>query len=180
MIKRYKNYNDYELLYLITEGNRYAYDILFNKYDVYIYKIASTYIPYGDKKEDLIQEGRLLLFNCIKSYKDYHNISFFSYFSICLKRAFNKLYNTEYYKMISLNEDITNIDLNGVSPHSYNLYKGKRIFDDELEIEMYDDVILGNLNLRVFADNHNITYSKAYYIYTNIISKLKTFFSIDL
>ena len=70
MVKRFDNYNDYELLYLIREGSEFALNYLFKKYDVLIYKIATSFYPKGDKFEDLLQEGRMVLYNSInKLYK---------------------------------------------------------------------------------------------------------------
>ena len=51
-----KLYNDYEILYLIKEGNEVALSFIFKKYEPYIWKIASAYHRYNDKREDLVPE----------------------------------------------------------------------------------------------------------------------------
>ena len=57
----YKDYNDYELIEYINEGNEEANNILIKKYEPLIIKIATKMLPYcknnGLEKNDLIQEG---------------------------------------------------------------------------------------------------------------------------
>ncbi|MCR5231496.1 MAG: hypothetical protein K6B64_02515 [Acholeplasmatales bacterium] len=102
----YKFYNDFEMLYLIKEGNELAYNIMFLKYEKYIWKIVLESYPYNSKNEDLVQEGRIVLHNCILGYNSYMNVSFFSYFTICLKRKIYREIKKPYYDgYLSLNEE---------------------------------------------------------------------------
>ena len=64
----FAGYNDYELIYLVNEGSERALNVLYQKYYIYIYKVAAKYIPRGDKKNDLIQEGLMLLNQSIKRF----------------------------------------------------------------------------------------------------------------
>ena len=174
---RYYNYNDYKLLYLINEGSEEAYEILLDKYDKLIYKIASKIYPYGDKMMDLVQEGRMILFKCIEKYKDDGGASFYSYFRISLERRFyNLVKNDSYYQQTSI-EDSANVysnDLTGV-----NIHKGYRYFNNELEIRMFDECLINGMSIKDFASKYNLKYSKAYSIHKEIISSLKRTFSID-
>lgn len=178
MAKRYQNYNDYELLYLIKEGSERALEILFEKYEVYISKIARGFIPYGDKCEDLIQEGRIVLFSCIKRYRDDFDVSFFSFVSISIKRCFYKLIKTDYYTMPVLSEDAANINLN-VMHNEHNIYTGRRFFNDEILIKLFDECIIGNTSLSYFGKKYGLSYNQVYYKYNLAISELKKFFPID-
>ena len=76
------NYNDYELLYLIQDGEEKALHVLLKKYDTLIYTVVREMYPYGDKAYDLMQEGRMTLYNCIYKYSKAKEISFYSYFYI--------------------------------------------------------------------------------------------------
>ena len=92
----YKDYNDYELIYLIKEGNESALNFFFEKYEKYIIKVVESYIHYDEGlKEDYIQEGRIILYECIYRYDEDSNVSFFSYFTIILKRKLLKLIQSE-------------------------------------------------------------------------------------
>ena len=70
----YINCNDYELLYLINEGNEKALKLLFDKYDHLIRMLAKEYAPYGNRSADLAQEFRMILYKCIECYKEEYDI----------------------------------------------------------------------------------------------------------
>ena len=57
----YTNYNDYELLYLISEGSELALDLLYKKYYIYINKVVGKINVPKYTKEDLVQEGIKIL-----------------------------------------------------------------------------------------------------------------------
>ncbi|MGM9969212.1 MAG: hypothetical protein ACI35S_02320 [Anaeroplasma sp.] len=161
------NYNDYYLLYLISEGSEIAYIYLFKKYDSLIHKLIIDYYPFGDKRDDLLQEGRLVIFNSLKCFNEYHNISFYSYVLISLKRRFRRLLDNDYYHMPVFSE----YQISSYEHHS--IYRGSLFFQDELSIKIYDECILGNLKLKNFAKKYNIPYSKLYYKYSNMKKHLK-------
>ncbi|MCR5112691.1 MAG: hypothetical protein K6A63_02005, partial [Acholeplasmatales bacterium] len=92
----YIPHNDYELLYLYKEGNERALDILFYKYEHLIETVVNDYMPYGDSRPDMVQEGRIILFNCIKSFNEYIGVTFYSYFVIALRRKLYKLAKDNY------------------------------------------------------------------------------------
>lgn len=165
-----KLYNDYEILYLIKEGNEVALAFIFKKYEPYIWKIASAYHRYNDKREDLVQEGRIILFNCIKAFNEDLGISFFSFFTLCIKRDFLKRVSNDYYKInIYLKEDII-----GTMDYSKNIvYTSEALLEDLEEKEMYQFVILDGMSLRLYAEKKHLDYPKVYYKYGMLIKKLK-------
>ena len=59
----YKDYNDYELINYIAEGNEDANNILIEKYKPLITKMATKVLPYcrsnGLELSDLVQEGMI-------------------------------------------------------------------------------------------------------------------------
>ena len=61
----FKNYNDYELIYYIKDGNEAALDFMIKKYEPLIKKLTTSFIRFSDKRDDLIQEGFLILMKCI-------------------------------------------------------------------------------------------------------------------
>lgn len=86
----YKNYNDYELLNYIYEGNEEANNIIIKKYEPLITKIAIRMLPYcknnGLELSDLIQEGMIGLNHAIEKYHELENSLFFTYAKTCIRR----------------------------------------------------------------------------------------------
>lgn len=170
----YKDYNDYELIYLIKEGNESALNFFFEKYEKYIIKVVGSYIHYDEGlKEDYIQEGRIILYECIYRYDEDSNVSFFSYFTIILKRKLLKLIQSEMKFKYILCEDIL---IDYFPKKKQRRLEGKYYFDDELKIKLFDQCIIGGIPLKDFADKNNIEYNKLYYIYQKMLEDLKRFF----
>ncbi len=89
-MSKYKEENDYELLYLVSENNDDAKDIFFKKYDNIIKMKASKYTSYVTSKgfdfNDLFQEGRLGLTQAINDYKEQKNVQFHTFANLCIDR----------------------------------------------------------------------------------------------
>lgn len=168
---KFAYYNDYELLFLISEGSEPALILLYQKYEALIYKLANSFYPYGDKRDDLIQEGRILLFDCIYRYNTRQSTSFYSYFLISLRRTFQRKRKSSYYDSFVFLEDEKEL------PPS-NSYKsvfddGKRFFTDPLEISIYNECYVGGMSLKAYAANNNLDYSRVYYKSKIMASRLK-------
>ena len=86
----YKNENDYELLYLISENNEEAKEMFFEKYKPFIVTKANYLYPQIKNKgydiSDLIQEGMIGLSRAINDYKEQKNIKFSSFANVCIER----------------------------------------------------------------------------------------------
>lgn len=86
----YKDFNDYELLSYIAEGNEDANNIIIKKYEPLIVKIATKMLPYcqnnGLDKSDLIQEGMIGLNHAIDRYKEQEDTLFYTYAKTCIER----------------------------------------------------------------------------------------------
>lgn len=86
----YKDFNDYELLNYISEGNEDANNIIIKKYEPLINKIATKMIPYcknnGLEKSDLIQEGMIGLNHAIEKYHEQKDVLFYTYAKKCIER----------------------------------------------------------------------------------------------
>ena len=161
----YKDYNDYELIYLICEHNEKATKALINKYEKYIKKIVYEYgLSYA--KEDAIQECLILLFECIKRYKMSSNSMFFTYYSVCVKHRIIKYLRmqTKNQQMISYNEQIDYGLSEETSPFEF---EEKTIhFDTLLEQNIYEEIFKGNMNIKEFVSKYNEDIKRVYnYIY---------------
>lgn len=129
-MNNYKDYNDYELVYLAQEKNEDAIEILYKKYNPIMYKKCKKYLPFlkGVELEDLIQDCYIVLDNAIKCFNQDNTTTFYTFITICLDRYLvntykrnnntkNKLLNEslpldslkeEEFSLIDLIEDNTN------------------------------------------------------------------------
>lgn len=86
----YKDYNDYELLNYIAEGNEDANNIIIKKYEPLINKVALKMLPYckgnGLELSDLVQEGMIGLNHAIDRYQEMENTLFYTYANKCIER----------------------------------------------------------------------------------------------
>lgn len=117
----YKDHNDYELLYLVSENNEDAKEIFFDKYKPIVELKAKKLYPYvmnkGYELNDLIQEGMIGLSQAINDYKEQKNVQFSTFASICIERqimTFVRDVNRQKHKILndSLSIDST-IDKKG-------------------------------------------------------------------
>ncbi len=104
----YKEFNDYEILYMIGESTNF--DILYRKYQPLIYKVMKRYQnifkTYGYEMDDLMQIGYITLYKTSFLYQD--NNLFYTYFISSLKKAIiNEIRLNETYKKTCLNKAIS-------------------------------------------------------------------------
>ena len=107
----YKDINDYELLYMVSENNDDALDVLFKKYRPIIdRKIRHWYFlakRCGMEKEDLEQEIFLIFIKAYKNYSDNSSL-FYTYFNFL------------------------------VDNHLKSYFKGKKIVDEKF-VSLYEE-----------------------------------------
>ena len=128
-VQNYREFNDYELLYLINENDENAYNILYQKYRNFIFNVAKKY-SYNTKKfgidiNDLIIEGYMGLEKAIETHHKYDNIKFsrlvkifvnrniISYIRGATSSKYNSLNNSLYIEDINckINKNNDEIDI---------------------------------------------------------------------
>ncbi len=149
----YKDHNDYELLYLVSENNEDAKEIFFDKYKSIVELKAKKLYPYvmnkGYELNDLIQEGMIGLSQAINDYKEQKNVQFSTFASICIERqimTFVRDVNRQKHKILndSLSIDST-IDKKGRPLMEIAFDEKNRNPEDSLieldeEVEMLDKI----------------------------------------
>ena len=149
----YKDHNDYELLYLVSENNEDANEIFFDKYKSIVELKAKKLYPYvmnkGYELNDLIQEGMIGLSQAINDYKEQKNVQFSTFASICIERqimTFVRDFNRQKHKILnySLSIDST-IDKKGRPLMEIAFDEKNRNPEDSLieldeEVEMLDKI----------------------------------------
>ncbi len=110
---KYKEYNDYELLYMVKEESNEAYEILQKKYEPLIYKKATEINRYmkgnGLEIKDLMQEGRLGLIEAIKNYNQDRN-EFITFAYACIENRIhhiNRVFKSNKNKTLNVAMDNT-------------------------------------------------------------------------
>lgn len=87
---KYRDMNDNELLYYVSEGIEEAYDVLFKKYDSLINNAAAKMLKHckgtGIEFSDLIQEGMVGLSNAVNNFDENKEASFYTYAKMCIER----------------------------------------------------------------------------------------------
>lgn len=115
----YKNENDSELIYLISESNEEAKEIFYEKYRGVIEVKAKKYANFVSSKgydiNDLIQEGMIGLTQALNDFKEQKNVQFNTFANLCIDRQiFSFIRNITRDKHKILNDSVS-IDAN-VSP----------------------------------------------------------------
>ncbi len=107
-------YDDSELMYLISENNEEANNIIFKKYSTVIDLYAKKYLNLIDGKgmdyNDLYQEGLIALNEAINKYKEQKNIKFASFASLCIERKMVSLVRMASRKKHSILNDSYSLD----------------------------------------------------------------------
>ena len=81
-----ERYNDFELLYMISEDSHEALEIMFEKYKPLIYRRIKSFNIRKGYIEDFYQEGMIALYDAIKKYNSNSNITFTNFFDLILQR----------------------------------------------------------------------------------------------
>lgn len=108
----YRDYNDYELVEFIYEGNEEANNIILEKYTPMINNLASKMIKHcnnnGIDYNDLCQEGYIGLNYAINHFNEEKNTVFFTYVKKCIERKMiSTIISSNRLKHRFLNESIS-------------------------------------------------------------------------
>lgn len=108
----YNDYNDYELMSYVAEGNEDASDILIEKYIPYVNSVAGRMIKYcknnGIDYSDLRQEGLIGLTEAINKFTELKGTSVYTYVTRCIDRKIiSTVVKANRQKHRALNESIS-------------------------------------------------------------------------
>lgn len=143
----YKDYNDYELISYISEGNEEANNIIIKKYEPLINNIAFKMIKYcsgtGLEKNDLVQEGMIGLNHALSHFQEQKDTSFYTFAKTCIeRRMISTVIASKRLKHKILNESLS-------YDNDENENSFERIFKDEtmnpenivIDIDTEDDLV---------------------------------------
>ena len=144
----YKNYNDYELIYMVRENDDNSRNILYEKYYPIVCKFASDYYhrysDYGYEYDDFYQEAMYAFDKAIVNYNEEKDTLFYTFLIVCLRRCLlsfvrnisNKNKNISNSLFVELDNDSL---IDKKSTFSF-IFEEKEIQDICKEI-MYDDTL---------------------------------------
>ncbi len=124
-------YNDYELLYMISEESEEALEIMVNKYSVLIHSRLKKFRIQNNYLDDYYQEGLIVLFEAIKKYKTDSPMSFTNFFDLLLQRRIMDLLrkNKKYFENNLLVEEVEVVEIYNANNTNNNEEKILKLID---------------------------------------------------
>lgn len=145
-----RSLNDYELIYLIVQGDKEAEQVMLEKYNLLVWKnvnsIFSGYVPTGVERDDLYQEGIISLFKSFTTFDPERNVPFFAFANLCIERSmigyirkFSSNANKQFYSSLPLDAFVS---------EEISLYNNEVLADPEIISSLVKfDEQFGNLYL---------------------------------
>lgn len=151
----YKEVNDYEILYMISENNDVDYEYLIKKYEPLVNKYATKYLflakRCGLEKEDLKQIGYLSIYKAINYYKILNSNSLYTYLNKSIENNILKeIKSNSTYKKLALN---LSFSYDSKVPNT-NLYYYEILKDDK----DYQQECLLNFNNKIISFKNTLEY----------------------
>lgn len=182
-------YNDYELLDLISDNDELAYNIMLDKYKPLIYKMARKYYNFAIGNyyvefalSDFVNEGYLAFDRAVKNFNQDKEAIFYSYLCSCLKSNYflmlRSLFTLKNKPLLHYQElDFEINDSKQIDPYDYI---NSIIFYDDLKdyllnLEFIDSAILelrfNNFKYREIVDLLEVNNARI----NRVISKARKF-----
>jgi len=156
---RFKH-NDYEIISLARGGNDEALKLLFEKYSALIYKKVYKFnLAY--EKDDMYQEGLMVMFKSIKKFDETMNKSFTRYFELNLERRYISIVSKRVRRQEIMEENMDYIYQNNHAVNDCGEYY--QIYLDEIskiltktENLVYTLRELKNYSIAFIKDNYEL------------------------
>ena len=154
------------LIEKIKNNDEEAFNILANKYIPSIRFVVKCYKLLFDE-EDAIQEGLILLYKCVFTFNKDRNVSFYSYYLVCLRRELvhqGNCYDARYNECLRLNEEafVSNYDLK----YSDLVYDVNNCNDlDAVQKNIFNAFYVKNMSIDFISKKYNLD---KYVIYRNL------------
>ena len=161
-------YNDNELLYLISEKDEVALEIMMNKYEPLIKSMLVRYKIKSKNFEDFHQECLMTLYNCVNKYREDRKISFNSYLEMSLNYCIQNILKKEksyFYDVVLMEMQ----DLDYILP-----VKEEETIEYSFEkLSLYEKKVLKYLSEGYTISNISLQLNKESRSIYNTISRIK-------
>lgn len=154
----YLGWNDYELIYLIKEGNELALNLMYRKYSNFI-RIKARKLGFKSYFiDDCVQEGLLLLTKALMVYDSKYNKSFWSFFNLILERRLWR-----YHKQIQTDEVIMDdLDLVDQNRFKEKIKEYGTILKDSYLQKIYEEIFFYRTSVNDLARMLEVKPAKIY------------------
>ena len=157
----FKDFNDFELIYLIKDHNEKALKLLIDKYEVILRKILYDKKIYGYLYEELVLEGIFLLYKCVRCFDGAQN--FYKYYAISVIRMVGK-----HLSKIKLNEKVVSIaQIADIKENEGEREYCHIDFENHLQIQIAEGIKDG-YKLKEISEILNVDVSKIYYEFSKM------------
>jgi len=100
--QEYDLYTDGDLIKKFNVGNKEAEKCLMKRYFYLIRRINNSFYIADEKKDDILQESMIGLFEAMKTYDERYGVSFKTYAEICIRRQIiSALRKTKKYETVN-------------------------------------------------------------------------------
>ena len=160
-----ENYNDYDIIYEVLNGNINAFEILVKKYEKMIYNLALSKLGSHENAQDLTQECFLRAYRRLRSYNRV-NAAFSTWIYILCRNLiydFCKATKNRQYLEVSLyisnnGEEFTEIEITDISGEpSEIIIRAERI---QKIREAIDSLPENHRNIIIMRDINGLSYNK--------------------
>ena len=154
-------HNDYEIIKLIREGDIDALQLMFEKYSPLIYKkIHQFNLAY--EKEDMYQEGLMLLNTSIKKFDAKYGKSFTRYFELNLNRKLISIVSQRSRRSVIFHEHTRYIFEQSHSLEEHNPYHELYVKEISKILTKTENLVytlreLKNYSNKYIKDKHGLT-----------------------
>ena len=161
-LKKYKNYNDYELLYLLDWHSEEALYILMEKYDNLINAKLLKFNISSNCFNDFFQELRMSVLDAIRKYDDSYGKSLCRFLELVIERRIMRLLYNENHRPHSvsyLEETIvsSNGEILDEMIYEARLKEVKEIKLDNVKSSILNQVFIQGISVKEYAQKHNMS-----------------------
>lgn len=173
----FRNYNDYEIINMVKQGNQEAFQFIVDKYKFFIAKMIKRF-NLTDKYEDIYQESLMVLYKSVMRFDEVFNKSFMRFFELNLTNRLITLKNknNRYGEFLATKlPSICDMSVYEVERTYYGEAEIKAALTmlSEFEKKVFNTKIIGKKSVRETSKILNCTEKKIYNALDRIKKKLK-------
>ncbi len=173
----FRNYNDFEIIDLIKQGNEEAFKLMVDKYKFFVAKMIKKF-NLQDEYDDMFQEALMVMHKSIKRFDQSFNKTFMRYFELNLTNRFITIKNkhNKYGKFLS--EKLPLLYKETVNETKGYYFTDKEIYAaldtlSDLEKQVFQIKIIEKRTIQETAKYFNFPEKKIYNAIDRIKKKIK-------
>lgn len=173
----FRNYNDFEIIDLIHQGNEEALELMFDKYKYLVAKKISSF-NLTDEYDDCFQEGMIVLYKSVQKFNDTRNKSFTRYFETNLEHHFISIIRSRRRHTRFMVEKLPKLVEYEVEEQETQIYSSEDIRFAVQKLSPFEKTIfqakfLEEKDVKTIAAEQNVAIKKVYNAVDRIRQKIK-------